>query len=50
MKFGRFEECLATAKLTLSSEKLINEGFEFEHDIDEMYDQMVEYFKTNRWA
>ncbi|KAF3533916.1 hypothetical protein DY000_02041542 [Brassica cretica] len=47
---SEFEECLATAKLTLSSEKLINEGFEFEHDIDEMYDQMVEYFKTNRWA
>ncbi|KAH0943036.1 hypothetical protein HID58_002673 [Brassica napus] len=47
---SEFEECLSTAKLTLSSEKLINEGFQFEHDIEEMYDQMVEHFKTNRWA
>lgn len=46
VKFGRFEECLLIPKLKLSSEKLINEGFRFEYGINEMYDQMIEYFES----
>ncbi|KAF8095971.1 hypothetical protein N665_0320s0093 [Sinapis alba] len=40
---SEFEECLSRAKLTLSSEKLVKEGFRFEYGISEMYDEMVEY-------
>ncbi|XP_026448234.1 anthocyanidin reductase ((2S)-flavan-3-ol-forming)-like isoform X2 [Papaver somniferum] len=42
-EFGDFP---ATAKLSLSSEKLINEGFSFNYGIEEIYDQSVEYFKS----
>lgn len=45
-KFGRFQEGLSIPKLILSSEKLINEGFRFEYGINEMYDQMIEYFES----
>ncbi|GMY37040.1 anthocyanidin reductase ((2S)-flavan-3-ol-forming) [Fagus crenata] len=41
--FGDFP---SKAKLTLSSEKLIKEGFSFKYGIEEIYDQAVEYFKT----
>ncbi|KAG2313929.1 hypothetical protein Bca52824_017051 [Brassica carinata] len=47
---SQFEECLSSAKLTLSSEKLTNEGFRFEYGMKEMYDEMMEYFETNPWA
>ncbi|KAG2262248.1 hypothetical protein Bca52824_069327 [Brassica carinata] len=43
---SEFEECLSSAKLTLSSEKLVKEGFRFEHGISEMYDEMIEYFES----
>ncbi|CAF2133945.1 unnamed protein product [Brassica rapa] len=43
---SEFEECLSSAKLTLSSEKLIKEGFRFEYGISEMYDEMTEYFES----
>ena len=42
----RFEEGLSSAKLTLSSEKLIKEGFRFEYGISEMYDEMTKYFES----
>ncbi|KAJ4887299.1 Anthocyanidin reductase [Raphanus sativus] len=47
---SEFEECLSSAKLKLSSEKLINEGFRFDFGINEMYDEMMEYFRSNPWA
>ncbi|KAJ0254670.1 Anthocyanidin reductase [Hirschfeldia incana] len=47
---SEFEECLSSAKLTLSSEKLINEGFRFEFGINEMYAEMMEYFQSNPWT
>ncbi|KAF8117704.1 hypothetical protein N665_0008s0058 [Sinapis alba] len=47
---SEFEECLSSAKLTLSSEKLINEGFRFECGISDIYDDMMEYYKSNPWA
>ncbi|KAG6695108.1 hypothetical protein I3842_09G079300 [Carya illinoinensis] len=34
------------AKLTLSSEKLIKEGFSFKYGIEDVYDQSVDYFKA----
>ncbi|CAN1222173.1 Anthocyanidin reductase ((2S)-flavan-3-ol-forming) [Linum grandiflorum] len=34
------------AKLTISSEKLIGEGFSFKHGLEEIYDETVEYFKA----
>ncbi|CAH2047926.1 unnamed protein product [Thlaspi arvense] len=43
---SEFEECLSSAKLTLSSEKLINEGFRFEYGINEIYDEMIEHFES----
>ncbi|CAE5962484.1 unnamed protein product [Arabidopsis arenosa] len=43
---SEFEEGLLIPKLILSSEKLINEGFRFEYGINEMYDQMIEYFES----
>ncbi|XP_010418142.1 PREDICTED: anthocyanidin reductase isoform X1 [Camelina sativa] len=43
---SEFEECLSIPKLMLSSEKIINEGFRFEYGINEMYDQMIEYFES----
>ncbi|KFK40663.1 hypothetical protein AALP_AA2G025700 [Arabis alpina] len=43
---SEFEECLSIAKLTLSSEKLVSEGFRFEYGINEMYDEMIEYFES----
>ncbi|OVA13166.1 NAD-dependent epimerase/dehydratase [Macleaya cordata] len=41
--FGDFP---VKAKLSLSSEKLIKEGFSFKYGIEEIYDQTVEYFKS----
>ncbi|KAI9197576.1 hypothetical protein LWI28_000916 [Acer negundo] len=41
--FGDFP---TKAKLTLSSEKLISEGFSFKYGIEEIFDQTVEYLKT----
>lgn len=42
----RFEDCPSKAKLIISSEKLIKEGFGFKYGIGETYDQTVEYLKT----
>lgn len=41
--FGDFP---TKAKLSLSSEKLISEGFSFKYGLEETYDQTVEYLKT----
>nr|POE96219.1 anthocyanidin reductase ((2s)-flavan-3-ol-forming) [Quercus suber] len=41
--FGDFP---SKAKLTLSLEKLIKEGFRFKYGIEDIYDQTVEYFKA----
>ncbi|KAH7525543.1 hypothetical protein JRO89_XSUnG0074400 [Xanthoceras sorbifolium] len=41
--FGDFP---TKAKVALSSEKLISEGFSFKYGIEETYDQTVEYLKT----
>ncbi|KAK8551586.1 hypothetical protein V6N12_040219 [Hibiscus sabdariffa] len=41
--FGDFP---SKAKLVVSSEKLINEGFSFKYGIEEIYDQTVEYLKN----
>ena len=41
--FGDFP---TKAKLVLSSEKLISEGFSFKYGLEETYDQTVEYMKT----
>ncbi|PON64822.1 NAD(P)-binding domain containing protein [Trema orientale] len=41
--FGDFP---SKAKLIISSEKLIKEGFNFKYGIEEIYDQTVEYVKT----
>ncbi|RXH99329.1 hypothetical protein DVH24_011654 [Malus domestica] len=42
-EFGNFP---SKAKLIISSEKLIQEGFDFKYGIEEIYDQTVEYFKA----
>nr|AIX02996.1 anthocyanidin reductase [Morella rubra] len=41
--FGDFP---SKAKLTISSEKLIKEGFSFKYGIEDIYDQIVDYFKA----
>nr|QLL26886.1 anthocyanidin synthase [Heuchera micrantha] len=41
-----FEDFPSKAKLIVSSEKLINEGFNFKYGIEDIYDQSVEYFKA----
>lgn len=41
--FGDFP---SKAKLAITSEKLIGEGFSFKYGIEEVYDQTVEYFKA----
>ncbi|GAB4826778.1 hypothetical protein Ancab_033659 [Ancistrocladus abbreviatus] len=41
--FGDFP---CKAKIIISSEKLIKEGFSFKYGIEEMYDQTVEYLKA----
>jgi hypothetical protein len=41
--FGDFP---SKAKLALSSDKLIKEGFSFKYGIEAIYDQTVEYFKA----
>lgn len=41
--FGEFP---AKPKLSISSEKLVKEGFTFKYGIEEIYDQSVEYFKS----
>ncbi|KAE8659747.1 Anthocyanidin reductase [Hibiscus syriacus] len=40
-----FGDLPSKAKLSISSEKLINEGFSFKFGIEEIYDQTVEYLK-----
>ncbi|XP_039004508.1 anthocyanidin reductase ((2S)-flavan-3-ol-forming)-like [Hibiscus syriacus] len=40
-----FGDCPSKAKLIISSEKLINEGFSFKFGIEEIFDQTVEYLK-----
>ncbi|KAF2303610.1 hypothetical protein P3X46_020470 [Hevea brasiliensis] len=42
-EFGDFP---SKAKLIISSEKLISEGFSFKYGIEEIYDQTVEYLKA----
>lgn len=45
--FCRIEDSFpAKAKLVLSSEKLVQEGFHFKYGIEEIYDETVEYFKN----
>ncbi|KAK4271385.1 hypothetical protein QN277_020087 [Acacia crassicarpa] len=41
-----FEGFPSKAKLIISSEKLIKEGFSFEFGIEQVYDETVEYFKS----
>ncbi|TKY59382.1 Anthocyanidin reductase [Spatholobus suberectus] len=41
-----FEDCPSKAKLIVSSEKLVKEGFSFKYGIEEIYDQTVEYLKS----
>ncbi len=41
--FGDFP---SKAKIILSSEKLVKEGFTFKYGIEEIYDESVEYFKA----
>ncbi len=41
--FGDFP---SKAKIILSSEKLVKEGFSFKYGIEEIYDESVEYFKA----
>ncbi|XP_021719396.1 anthocyanidin reductase ((2S)-flavan-3-ol-forming)-like [Chenopodium quinoa] len=41
-----FGELPSKAKLILSSEKLVHEGFEFKYGIEEIYDLTVEYLKS----
>ncbi|KAE8728555.1 salt overly sensitive 1 [Hibiscus syriacus] len=49
-----FGDCPSKAKLIISSEKLINEGFSFKFGIEEIFDQTVEYLKDkgllNHWS
>lgn len=42
----RFGDFPSKAKLILSSEKLIKEGFDFKYNIEQIYDQAVDYFKA----
>ncbi|KAK7400442.1 hypothetical protein VNO78_11650 [Psophocarpus tetragonolobus] len=41
-----FDDCPSKAKLIISSEKLVKEGFSFKYGIEEIYDQTVEYLKS----
>ncbi|XP_010533838.1 PREDICTED: anthocyanidin reductase [Tarenaya hassleriana] len=43
---SNFGDLPLKAKLTFSSEKLINEGFRFEFGINEIYDETIEYFES----
>lgn len=43
-EFGEFP---SKAKLIISSEKLIKEGFSFNYSIEDIYDQSVGFFKAN---
>ncbi|KAK7363001.1 hypothetical protein VNO77_05126 [Canavalia gladiata] len=40
-----FDDIPSKAKLVISSEKLIKEGFSFKYGIEEIYDQTLEYLK-----
>jgi anthocyanidin reductase len=42
----QFEDVPQTAKVNISSKKLVESGFSFKFGIDEIYDDAVEYFKT----
>lgn len=42
----RFEGFPSEAKLVISSEKLIKEGFSFEFGIEQIYDETVDYLKS----
>ncbi|XP_014507514.1 anthocyanidin reductase ((2S)-flavan-3-ol-forming) [Vigna radiata var. radiata] len=41
-----FDDCPSKAKLIISSEKLVKEGFNFKYGIEEIYDQTLEYLKS----
>ncbi|KAL9243543.1 hypothetical protein vseg_017418 [Gypsophila vaccaria] len=41
-----FDEVPSKAKVIISSDKLIKEGFEYKYGIEEIYDQTVEYLKA----
>ncbi|OIV94584.1 hypothetical protein TanjilG_25646 [Lupinus angustifolius] len=41
-----FDDCPSKAKLTISTEKLIKEGFSYKYGIEEIFDQTVEYLKS----
>ncbi|KAK9706571.1 hypothetical protein RND81_07G135800 [Saponaria officinalis] len=41
-----FEDFPTKAKVVISSDKLIKEGFEYKYGIEEIYDQTVEYLKA----
>ncbi|KAF7802764.1 anthocyanidin reductase ((2S)-flavan-3-ol-forming)-like [Senna tora] len=43
---NEFDDCPSKAKLVISSEKIIKEGFNFKYGIEEIYDRTIEYFKT----
>ncbi|KAH7569038.1 hypothetical protein JRO89_XS06G0092300 [Xanthoceras sorbifolium] len=45
-RYPHFGDFPTKAKVALSSEKLISEGFSFKYGIEETYDQTVEYLKT----
>ncbi|XP_061336391.1 anthocyanidin reductase ((2S)-flavan-3-ol-forming) [Gastrolobium bilobum] len=41
-----FHDCPTKAKLIISSEKLIKEGFSFKYGVEEIFDHTLEYLKT----
>lgn len=41
-----FGELPSEAKLIISSEKLIKEGFSFNYSMEDIYDQIVDYLKA----
>jgi len=43
---SRFEDMPESSKMNVSSKKLLESGFSFRFGIDEMYDDIVEYFKN----
>ncbi|KAE9607163.1 putative anthocyanidin reductase ((2R,3R)-flavan-3-ol-forming) [Lupinus albus] len=41
-----FNDCPSKAKLTISTEKLIKEGFSYKYGMEEIFDHIVEYLKS----
>ncbi|XP_020238816.1 anthocyanidin reductase ((2S)-flavan-3-ol-forming) isoform X2 [Cajanus cajan] len=41
-----FDDCPSKAKLVISSEKLVKEGFSFKYGIEEIYDLTLEYLRS----